>query len=207
MQAQWGPALATEKLGWLPLLSLVVFFIAYSGGYSNVPFILMGELFPARYRSILGPLSSSFNLCCTFIVVRSFPVMQISMEKYGAFWFFMCCTLLGIVFVYFLLPETKGKTLEDIEKLFSKKYNADGTLKTPEVQPDNYSDEKTTSDASSGIQMKPSRSSLRQQNSLPHDCVALESGNGITTLAINPIIDSEDEKEDDGSLVPAPNGY
>jgi hypothetical protein len=106
MQAQWGPALATEKLGWLPLLSLVVFFIAYSGGYSNVPFILMGELFPSRYRSILGPLSSSFNLCCTFIVVRSFPIMQISMEKYGAFWFFMCCTLLGIVFVYFLLPET-----------------------------------------------------------------------------------------------------
>ena len=207
MQAQWGPALATEKLGWLPLLSLVVFFIAYSGGYSNVPFILMGELFPSRYRSILGPLSSSFNLCCTFIVVRSFPVMQISMEKYGAFWFFMCCTLLGIVFVYFLLPETKGKTLEDIEKLFSNKYNADATLKTPEVQPDNYSDGKTASIGSSGIQMKPSRSSLRQQKSNPNDSVALESGDGITTLAVNPIIDSEDEKEDDGSLVPAPNGH
>ncbi|EFX84289.1 hypothetical protein DAPPUDRAFT_47180 [Daphnia pulex] len=207
MQAQWGPALATEKLGWLPLLSLVVFFIAYSGGYSNVPFILMGELFPVRYRSILGPLSSSFNLCCTFIVVRSFPVMQISMEKYGAFWFFMCCTLVGIVFVYFLLPETKGKTLEDIEKLFSNKYNADGTLKTPEVQPDNYSDGKTASIGSAGIQMKPSRSSLRQQKSNPDDSVALESSNGITTLAINPIMDSEDEKEDDGSLVPAPNGH
>jgi facilitated trehalose transporter len=207
MQAQWGPALATEKLGWLPLLSLVVFFIAYSGGYSNVPFILMGEMFPARYRSILGPLSSSFNLCCTFIVVRSFPVMQISMEKYGAFWFFMCCTLLGIVFVYFLLPETKGKTLEDIEKLFSNKYNADGTLKTPEVQPDYNSDEKTASDASSGIQMKPCHSFLRQLNSLPNDSAALESGSGITTLTINPIMDSEDEKEDDGSLVPAPNGH
>jgi hypothetical protein len=129
------------------------------------------------------------------------------MEKYGAFWFFMCCTLVGIVFVYFLLPETKGKTLEDIEKLFSNKYNADGTLKTPEVQPDNYSDGKTASIGSSGIQMKPSRSSLRQQKSNPNDSVALESGDGITTLAVNPIIDSEDEKEDDGSLVPAPNGH
>jgi facilitated trehalose transporter len=207
MQAQWGPALATEKLGWLPLLSLVVFFIAYSGGYSNVPFILMGEMFPSRYRSILGPLSSSFNLCCTFTVVRSFPVMQISMEKYGAFWFFMCCTLLGIVFVYFLLPETKGKTLEDIEKLFSKKYNADGTLKTPEVQPDNYSDGKTASIGSTGIQMKPSRSSLRQQKDGQNGGAALENGNGITTLAINPIVDSEDEDEEDESLVAAPGGH
>jgi facilitated trehalose transporter len=55
--------------------------------------------------------------------------------------------------------------------------------------------------------MKPSRSSLRQQKSNPNDSVALESGDGITTLAVNPIIDSEDEKEDDGSLVPAPNGH
>ncbi len=209
MQAQWGPAMATEKLGWLPLLSLVVFFIAYSGGYANVPFILMGELFPSRYRSILGPLSSSFNLCCTFIVVRSFPVMQISMEKYGAFWFFMCCTLLGIIFVYFLLPETKGKTLEDIEKLFSKKYNADGTLKEPvQMQTDNYSEGKTASVDSSGIEMtKPRQGSFHQQKIYSNDNVALENGNGITTLSLNPIVDSEDEKEEDGSLVPAPNGH
>jgi facilitated trehalose transporter len=207
MQAQWGPAMATEKLGWLPLLSLIVFFIAYSGGYANVPFILMGELFPSRYRSILGPLSSSFNLCCTFTVVRSFPVMQISMEKYGAFWFFMCCTLLGIIFVYFLLPETKGKTLEDIEKLFSKKYNADGTLKEPvQVQADNYSEGKTASVASSGIEMtKPS--SFRQKKSGGNETVAFENGNGITTLSLNHIVDSEDEEEDDGSLVAAPGGH
>jgi hypothetical protein len=133
--------------------------------------------------------------------------MQISMEKYGAFWFFMCCTLLGIVFVYFLLPETKGKTLEDIEKLFSKKYNADGTLKTPEVQPDNYSDGKTASIGSTGIQMKPSRSSLRQQKDGQNGGAALENGNGITTLAINPIVDSEDEDEEDESLVAAPGGH
>ncbi|KZS13711.1 Uncharacterized protein APZ42_021097 [Daphnia magna] len=205
MQAQWGPALATETLGWLPLLSLIVFFIAYSGGYANVPFILMGEMFPARYRSILGPLSSSFNLCCTFTVVRSFPLMQISMEKYGAFWFFMCCTLVGIVFVYFLLPETKGKTLDDIEKLFSVKYNADGTLKITEMQPDNYSNGKTASIASSGIVMNaPSRESFHKQKGKQDDKATVENGNGFSPVPLNPIVDSEDEDEDDGSLVPTP---
>ena len=129
------------------------------------------------------------------------------MEKYGAFWFFMCCTLTGIVFVYFLLPETKGKTLEDIEKLFSKKYNADGTLKEPvQVQADNYSEGKTASVASSGIEMtKPS--SFRQKKNGENETVAFENGNGITTLSLNHIVDSEDEEEDDGSLVAAPGGH
>lgn len=125
IQREWGPTLATQRIGWLPLISLIVFFMAYSSGYANVPFILMGELFPARYRSVLGPVSSSFNLLCTFTVVRSFPDMEVALGQHGVFWFFTCCTLVGILFIYFLLPETKGKTLEDIEKLFTMSYTID----------------------------------------------------------------------------------
>lgn len=143
--------MATEKIGWLPLVSLIVFFMAYSSGYANVPFVLMGELFPARYRSVLGPVSSSFNLLCTFTVVRSFPDMQLALGQHGVFWFFMCCTLVGILFIYFLLPETKGKTLEDIEKLFTTSYTIDvrPRLHTPSVTTliTNLAEE-TTEDAS-----------------------------------------------------------
>jgi len=49
-----GEKETTAQLGWLPLLSLIVFFIAYSGGMSNVPFIIMGEMFPNRFRTLLG---------------------------------------------------------------------------------------------------------------------------------------------------------
>ena len=118
---KWGETEASALLGWLPLAALIVFFVAYSSGFANVPFVIMGELFPSRYRFILGPISSSFNLLCVFLVVRCFPIMQMSsMGKHGTFWFFMCCTILGIAFAYFFLPETKGKTLEDIELLFKK---------------------------------------------------------------------------------------
>lgn len=120
LQKEWGAALASESLGWLPLTSLIVFFISFSCGYATVPFILMGELFPSRYRSTLSAISSSFNGFCAYTVVRCFPDMQIAMGKHGAFWFFMVCTLVGILFIYFFLPETKGKTLEDIEQIFNK---------------------------------------------------------------------------------------
>lgn len=93
----------------------------------------MGELFPARFRNLLGSVSSSFNLLCAFTVVRSFPDMQVTMTKYGTFWFFMCCTLVSIAFTFFLLPETKGRTLEDIEKLFAAGRDKDGASGNPEV--------------------------------------------------------------------------
>ena len=129
-QKMWGDDTASAYLGWLPLVSLIVFFIAFSCGFANVPFIVMGELFPARFRNVLGSISSWFNLCCTFIVVRSFPPMQVTMTKYGTFWFFMCCTVASVAFVYFLLPETKGKTLEDIAKIFGQVENQEPAAKT-----------------------------------------------------------------------------
>lgn len=47
--------------------------------------------------------------------------MNETMGEYGTFWFYMCWCIAGLFFVYFFLPETKGKSLEDIEKMFSKK--------------------------------------------------------------------------------------
>ena len=126
---KWGDAEATSRLGWLPLVSLIVFFAFFSCGFANVPFIIMGELFPFRLRSVLGPISSSFNLLCAFTVVRSFPNLEKTMGRNGAFWFFMSCTIASLFFVYFFLPETKGKSLEEIETLFGSSLTTGGNNK------------------------------------------------------------------------------
>ena len=118
-QRSWGEERAAVELGWLPLLSLIVFFVAYSAGLANVPFIVMGELFPSQFRSTLGTISSSFNLIVTFMIVRFFPDMLLWLGKDVTFFLFTVCTLVCIAFVYFLLPETKGKTMEEMEQLFT----------------------------------------------------------------------------------------
>ena len=163
LQADWGPEEASDLLGWLPLVSLIVFFAAYSCGMSNVPFIIMGELFPSRYRAVLGPLTSSFNLLCAFAVVRCFPLMFDSMGKDGTFWFFGACTAASIVFVLLFLPETKGpsnsfssssfyfnffsfsigKSLDEIERLFVKgsKEVAEVAAQDPPAAPYSKEDE------------------------------------------------------------------
>ena len=114
-----GEAEATRVIGWLPLVSLMIFFVAYSSGYASVPFIIMGELFPARFRNILGSMSSSVNVLTAFACIRGFNTMQNNLGNDGTFWLFMSSTVLSLVFIFFLLPETKGKSLEEIERMFS----------------------------------------------------------------------------------------
>ncbi len=133
MQHLWGETVTSNRIGWLPLFSLILFIVAYSSGISNVPFIIIGELLPTRYRSILSSIIFSFNSLCIFIVVRSFPEMVIRIGQYGVFWFFTCFTLLSIPFVIICLPETKGLTLEDVEQLFFRKWNDNGNNTKPSV--------------------------------------------------------------------------
>lgn len=109
-----------HQLGWVPLLCLMLFIIAYSSGFGAVPQLIMGELFPSEHRHRLGTISMSFNLCCTFLVVRTFPEMALAMGLAGVYGLYAACCLTSILFVIFFLPETKGRTLEDIGQLFGR---------------------------------------------------------------------------------------
>jgi len=51
--------------------------------------------------------------------------MNEAMGEYGTFWFYMCWCIAGLFFVYFFLPETKGKSFEEIERMFSSKKQVD----------------------------------------------------------------------------------
>jgi facilitated trehalose transporter len=126
------------ELGWLPLLCLMSFIISYSVGFGAVPQLVMGELFPLEYRHRLGTISASFSLGCTFLVVRTFPLMANSMGLAGVYGLYAACCLIAVVFVAIFLPETKGKTLEEISKFFGQptpKSVAAGIQSKPEKEP------------------------------------------------------------------------
>lgn len=107
--------------GWLPLASVVVAFIGYAVGLAAIPFLIMGEMLPARFRSVCGPISTTFNLTILFFLLKFFDQMTYSMEYHGVFWLYAVVNAFGFIFIFFLLPETKGKTLDEIEKIFTRK--------------------------------------------------------------------------------------
>ncbi len=75
-------------LDWLPLAAVVFFMVGYSVGFASVPYVLMGELLPARYRNALGSAATAVNLINTFLVVKvyveastsSLPTMNTSLH-------------------------------------------------------------------------------------------------------------------------------
>ena len=63
---------------------------------------------------------TTVNWFLCFLLVKTFEEMARQVGVYSVYWLFSACSFLGIFFAYFIVPETRGKTLEEIEKLFSK---------------------------------------------------------------------------------------
>ena len=111
----------SEDLGLLPLISLMVFMVGFSIGYCSIPFLLMGELIPEKQRSLLSSVAGSLNLGMMFVVIKTYHDLKTHLGEDVTFWIYSVVCLASCFFVHFLVPETKGKSLEEIEQLFELK--------------------------------------------------------------------------------------
>lgn len=107
------------NLGWLSLLALLLFNGSFNLGWGPVPWAVLGELFSPPAKGLSSGISTAACWFLSFVVVLVFLPMQDTFQPYGTFWFFSAICFVSIVFVVFLMPETKGKTLEEIELLFA----------------------------------------------------------------------------------------
>ena len=107
-----------SKISWLSILCIIVFFLCFSLAWGPVPWLVTSEIFPLRARGPACSVAAIANWLFAFIVTYFFENMQESLTIQGTYWFFGGCSLLAFVFVYLLMPETKGKSLEEIEALF-----------------------------------------------------------------------------------------
>lgn len=95
-------------------LSLYVAF--YSFTWAPLTWVLVGEVFPLLIRGRATGLASSFNWIGSFAVGLLFPIMTATMAQDAVFAIFGVICVAGALFVAFCVPETKGRTLEEIER-------------------------------------------------------------------------------------------
>lgn len=105
-----------ENLGWLPVASLCLFMIMFSIGFGPVPWLMMGELFSTDVKGIAGSIAGTTNWLLAFLITKTFKNITDGMGTDGAFWLFAGLTVVGVVFVFFAVPETKGKSLNEIQQ-------------------------------------------------------------------------------------------
>lgn len=102
--------------GW-PMLLLVVLAIAcYAMSLAPVVWVVLSEIFPARIRGMAMALSTFFLWVACFILTYTFPILNETTGASGTFWLYGLICLAGGLFIRIKIPETKGKTLGEIEK-------------------------------------------------------------------------------------------
>ncbi|MDF9796405.1 sugar porter (SP) family MFS transporter [Catalinimonas alkaloidigena] len=97
-------------------LSLVLIGIAiYAMSLAPVVWVVLSEIFPNRIRGIAMAIATTSLWVASFILTYTFPILNSSLGTYGTFLLYSAICLAGFVFVLRTLPETKNKTLEEIE--------------------------------------------------------------------------------------------
>lgn len=99
----------------LILIFLSIYVLFYSCTWAPLTWVLVGEIFPLSIRGRATGVASSFNWIGSFLVGLLFPIMTASLPQEIVFAIFGVICLIGVVFIQFLVPETKGRTLEEIE--------------------------------------------------------------------------------------------
>lgn len=115
---------AAFYFGWLdgyfvlvPILAYIAFFAVSLG---PMTFVVVGEIFPNRVRGKAMSVALFFLWVSVYLVSQTFPMLLESIGSAFTFWLYMAMSVIAFLFVWKALPETKGKSLEEIESFFSK---------------------------------------------------------------------------------------
>jgi sugar porter (SP) family MFS transporter len=104
----------------LPILLLTLSAIGfYAMSLAPVTWVLISEIFPNRIRGAAVSVSVSALWIASFLLAFTFPMLNRELGSSGTFWTYAGVCLMGLLFIYRRIPETKGKALEEIEMEFS----------------------------------------------------------------------------------------
>ncbi|XP_023343145.1 facilitated trehalose transporter Tret1-2 homolog [Eurytemora carolleeae] len=122
MYAQVEDSLMSDMAGldWIPLLSVVVYMVAAPLGLCSIPFMYVAEFYPAELRSLLGGMTIAISNIELFLVVKTFPNLEESIGDHGVFWLYAGACFLAIFFTFSYIPETKDKSLMQVEGKFDR---------------------------------------------------------------------------------------
>ena len=103
-----------SSIGVLAAILAYIGFFALS--LSPLMFVVTSEMYPSRVRGTAMAFSTGISWACAFLVVQFYPWMESTLGTNVAFGIFAALCLAAGLFIQFLIPETKGKSLESIEK-------------------------------------------------------------------------------------------
>ncbi|XP_029415605.1 solute carrier family 2, facilitated glucose transporter member 8 isoform X2 [Nannospalax galili] len=105
-------------LAWLAVGSMCLFIAGFAMGWGPIPWLLMSEIFPLHVKGVATGVCVLTNWLMAFLVTKEFSSIMEILRPYGAFWLAAAFCILSVFFTLSFVPETKGRTLEQITAHF-----------------------------------------------------------------------------------------
>ncbi len=113
-----GAATGTGSLGYITVTCLAGYIIFFAFSLGPIVWLMISEIYPLRNRAQAMAVSTASNWGANFLVSTTFPVMTLRLGSAATFFIYAGLGVLTLLFVIAKVPETKGKTLEEISKLW-----------------------------------------------------------------------------------------
>jgi MFS family permease len=105
----------SAAFSWPSLVCLVLYVAAFAIGLGPVFWVLIGEVFPPAARAVGASVSTAMNWLSNFLVVLGFLAIASAIGQGPMFWIFAAVCALAFAFVERYVPETKGRSLGEID--------------------------------------------------------------------------------------------
>lgn len=109
-----------DNLKWVAVGSVVVYIASFAFSLGPIGWIVVSEILPLKIRGFAMSICTVANMAFNFIVVLTFLPLINSIGEAWTFWMYGIIGIFCLFFTYYLLPETKGRSLEEIEKNWAR---------------------------------------------------------------------------------------
>ncbi|CAA0829441.1 Inositol transporter 4 [Striga hermonthica] len=119
----WYTEGCPSRIGFLAVVFLGLYIIMYAPGMGTAPWIVNSEIYPLKYRGLGGGIAAVSNWSSNLIVSETFLTLTEHLGSSGTFLLFAGFSFVGLVAIFFLVPETKGLQFSEVEKMLEKGYS------------------------------------------------------------------------------------
>uniref|UniRef100_A0A1D1XDD2 Putative inositol transporter 1 n=2 Tax=Anthurium amnicola TaxID=1678845 RepID=A0A1D1XDD2_9ARAE len=119
------------KFGWLAIVGLVFYIAAFSPGMGPVPWAVNSEIYPEAFRGVCGGMSATVNWVSNLIVAQTFLSVVAAVGTAATFLILAGVAIVAFIFVAVYVPETKGMSFEQVERLWKERARGSDQLVTP----------------------------------------------------------------------------
>ncbi|KAI7907082.1 general substrate transporter [Cokeromyces recurvatus] len=114
-----APGSKIDAKGYVAMVCVYIFAVGYEFSWGPIVWIVCSEIYPTRVRAISLSITTAFNWAMNATIAKVTPIMLANIT-YGTYFFYGTMAIVMGTFAYIFLPETRGRSLEEIDALFNK---------------------------------------------------------------------------------------